>query len=266
MNRLEKAFRGLGKSGKKAFVPFLPIGYPDLAGTAKLLQICEEAGADAVELGVPFSDSLADGPVIQAAYHHALKNGLTVEQVFDWLIEQREKRDVPFALMCAYNVTHKLGLDVFAAKCRKAGVDAVISPDLPVEEAAHLRKELAAKKVCLVNLIAPTTPPRRAHRIAKTAGGFVYYISRRGVTGTQEALDADLKLVVLDLKRHARVPVLVGFGISTPEQAHTVSQVADGVIVGSALVTAVRDNLKRDWAKAASQLAKKMRAASVLEA
>lgn len=266
MNRLERAFKGLGKSGKKAFVPFLPIGYPDLAGTAKLIQICEEAGADAVELGIPFSDSLADGPVIQAAYHHALEAGLTVERIFDWLEEQREKRNIPFALMCAYNVTHKLGIDVFAAKCRKAGIDAVISPDLPVEESAHLRRELAAKKVCLVNLIAPTTPARRAHRIAKASTGFVYYISRRGVTGTQEALDADLKLVVLDLKRHAKVPVLVGFGISTPEQAHTVSQVADGVIVGSALVTVVRDNLKKDWAKAAGQLARKLRAASALKA
>ena len=266
MNRLEKSFKALEKQGGNLFVPFLPIGYPDLAGTAKLLQICEEAGADAVELGVPFSDSLADGPVIQAAYHHALAAGLTVERVFEWIGEQREKRSVPFVLMCAYNVTHKLGLDSFAARCRKVGVDAVISPDLPVEESAHLRKELAAKHVCLVNLISPTTPPRRAHRIAKSSSGFVYYISRRGVTGTQEDLDADLKLVVLDLKRHAKVPVLVGFGISTPEQAHTVSQVADGVIVGSALVTAVRDNLKRDWGKAVAQLARKLREACARDA
>lgn len=264
MNRLEKTFKGLGKDGRKALVPFLPIGYPDLAGTAKLLELCEDAGADAVELGVPFSDSLADGPVIQAAYHHALAQGLTVDAVFDWLGEQRERRAVPFALMCAFNLTHRLGLDVFAARCRKAGVDAVIAPDLPVEESAHLRKELAGKKVCLVNLVAPTTPARRAHRIARSSSGFLYYISRRGVTGTREDLDADLRLVVLDLKRHAKVPVLVGFGISTPEQAHAVSQVADGVIVGSAIVSVVRDNLKRDWPKAAGKLLRDLRCASAL--
>lgn len=266
MNRLERTFKALEKQGKKAFVPFLPIGYPDLAGTAKLLQICEDAGADAVELGIPFSDSLADGPVIQAAYHHALAAGLTVNRAFDWIGEQRAKRDLPFVLMCGFNLTHRMGLDVFAARCRKTGIDAVISPDLPVEENAHLRKELAAKHVALVNLIAPTTPARRAHAIAKASSGFVYYISRRGVTGTREDLDADLRLVVLDLKRHAKVPVLVGFGISTPEQAHTVSQVADGVIVGSALVSMVRDHLERDWIKPVTQLARAMRKASALKA
>ena len=265
MNRLEKMFKQVGKDGGKAFVPFLPIGYPDLEGTAKLLAAVEDAGADAVELGIPFSDSLADGPVIQAAYHHALSRGLTVAAIFSWLEEQRAKRKIPFALMSAFNIAHKLGLPEFASRCARAGIDAVIAPDLPVEESAALRRELTAKKVCLVNLIAPTTPARRAHRIAKASTGFVYYISRRGVTGTREDLDADLRLVVLDLKRHAKVPVLVGFGISTPDQAHTVSQVADGVIVGSALVSTVKENLKRDYVKAAGKLARELRRACVLE-
>lgn len=261
MNRLEKGFKALAKAHRKAFVPFLPIGYPDLAGTAKLLAAVEHAGADAIELGMPFSDSLADGPVIQAAYHHALGKGLTMEQTFAWLTEQRQERTIPFVLMCAFNLIHKLGLERFAESCVKSGIDAVVCPDLPVEEATPLRKDLARHKVCLVNLIAPTTPARRAHRIARSSGGFVYYISRRGVTGTREDLDADLRLVVLDLKRHSKVPVLVGFGISTPEQAHTVAQVADGVIVGSALVSAVKDNLKRDYVKAAGKLATAMREA-----
>jgi tryptophan synthase alpha chain len=261
VNRLEHAFKALGKGGRKAFVPFLPIGYPDLDATAKLLAAVEDAGADAVELGVPFSDSLADGPVIQAAYHHALKAGLTVDQVFEWLAEQRERRKIPFAMMVAYNLVHRVGHEEFATRCEARGVDALIVPDLPVDESGPLRRDLAKQKVCLVNLIAPTTVPRRAHRIAKQSGGFVYYISRKGVTGTREDLDADLRLVVLDLKRHARVPVLVGFGISTPEQARTVSQVADGVIVGSALVSRVKENIKRDYVHAAAKLAREMRAA-----
>jgi tryptophan synthase alpha chain len=261
VNRLEKTFRTLAKAGRKAFVPFLPIGYPDLAGTARLLEAVEKAGADAVELGVPFSDSLADGPVIQAAYHHALASGLTVEQVFRWLSEQRERRDIPFILMCAYNLTHKMGEKEFAHACAACGVDAIVAPDLPVEESGPLRKELEASRVRLVNLIAPTTPARRAHRIARSSGGFVYYISRRGVTGAREDLDADLRLVVLDLKRHAKVPVLVGFGISTPDQARVVSQVADGVIVGSALVSQVTENLEGDYVRAALALAREMREA-----
>lgn len=259
MNRLERAFKALAKSGRKAFVPFLPIGYPSLDASARLLAAVEEAGADAVELGVPFSDSLADGPVIQAAYHHALANGLTVAAVFRWLSEQRERRSIPFSMMCAYNIVHRIGHKEFAARCAAREVDALIVPDLPIDESAALRRELGAKKVCLVNLIAPTTPPRRAHRIARTSGGFVYYISRKGVTGTREDLDADLRLVVLDLKRHAKVPVLVGFGISTPAQARTVSQVADGVIVGSALVSRVREHLDGDYVDAAARLARDIR-------
>jgi len=261
MNRLEKTFRGLAKSGRKALVPFLPIGYPDLEGTARVLKAMEDAGADAVELGMPFSDSLADGPVIQAAYHHALSAGLTVPDAFRWLAEQRAARSIPFVLMCAFNLAHKMGLEPFAIACHRSGIDAVVAPDLPIEESAPLKRELERHKVCLVNLISPTTPPRRAHRIARSSGGFVYYISRRGVTGTREDLDADLRLVVLDLKRHAKVPVLVGFGISTPEQAQTVAQVADGVIVGSALVSEVKANLKKDYARAAGKLARALREA-----
>ena len=261
MNRLEKTFKALAKSGKKAFVPFIPLGYPDLEGTAKVIKALEDAGADAVEVGMPFSDSLADGPVIQAAYHHALAKGLTVEAAFQFLAEQRKIRSVPFVLMCAFNLTHKLGLEKFSKLCAASGVDAVIAPDLPVEESGPLRKDLERHRVCLVNLIAPTTPARRAHRIARASSGFVYYISRRGVTGTREDLDADLRLVVLDLKRHAKVPVLVGFGISTPEQAHTVAQVADGVIVGSALVSVMKGLLKKDYVRAAGKLAREIRQA-----
>jgi tryptophan synthase alpha chain len=261
VSALRQRFDELRRSGRKGFVPFLPLGYPSLTGTSRLIDALERAGADALELGMPFSDSLADGPVIQAAYHAALAAGLEVDELLSFVGRERRQRELPVVLMCCYNLVHRIGLDRFAARCAAEGIDGLIVPDLPIEESAPLAGELARRDVALVNLVSPTTPARRAARIARASSGFVYYISRRGVTGMRELLDADVEATVLDLKRHSRLPVLVGFGISTPEHASAVARVADGVIVGSALVSAIARHHRGGYVEAVARLARQFRRA-----
>ena len=236
MSRIAKAFaRRLGLGGK-SFVPFLPLGFPSLAASASLIVDLDRAGADILELGLPFSDSLADGPTIQHAYHQALAAGVTVGAALDLVAEVRPKLEAPIVLMCCYNLIHKMGILPFAARARQAGIDGVIAPDLPLEESEPLRRELDHSGIDLIGLVSPTTPLSRAVRISRASSGFVYYISRKGVTGVGGEVSDEVAQAITALRSRTSRPVVVGFGISSPAQAAVVARGADGVIVGSALV------------------------------
>ncbi|MBI4872300.1 MAG: tryptophan synthase subunit alpha [Candidatus Riflebacteria bacterium] len=233
---MTRSIRAAVSAGDRAFVPFLAAGYPDLAASEAALWAVAEAGADAVEVGVPFGDSLADGPVVQGAYHAALAGGTTVARVLELVSRLKRRGFPPVVLMVAYNLIHRAGLEEFAARARDAGADALLPPDLPVEEWPPLAAALEKAGLDGIRLVAPTTPAARLGRILEAATGFVYYVSQKGVTGARDHLPAGLAAAVTAVRRQSDLPVVVGFGISTPEQAATVGRVADGLVVGSALV------------------------------
>lgn len=261
MNRIDIATANSRSTGRKLFIPFLPIGYPSMAATSELMAALEEAGADLIELGVPFSDSLADGPTIQFAYHEALRAGLRVGAALDAIQVERTRRGVPFVLMCCYNIIHRAGLGAFVQRAGRSGIDGFIVPDLPFDESTDLSSLLSSEGLCLVNLIAPTTPASRVRRIAKSSTGFVYYISRKGLTGVGDQMSPDVSGSVSLIQRHSSVPVIVGFGISKPEQAADVARTADGVIVGSALVEILRNGRLADPVSEVAKFAREIRAA-----
>jgi tryptophan synthase alpha chain len=223
--------------GRAALMPYLMGGFPDLETSVAIGAACADAGADLVELGVPFSDPLADGPVIHAAGTRALENGATLHRVVGAATRIAER--LPVVLMCYANPVFARGADRFAAELVDAGVSGLIVPDLPLEEAAGVRAACDGVGLALVPLIAPTTPAARMAEIARSARGFIYTVSVTGTTGERGTVDRSLASVIAGAKRHSEVPVAVGFGISTPEQAaEAVATGADGVIVGSRLVRA----------------------------
>lgn len=238
-------------------IPYLTAGFPAPADTLPLLRAFAEAGADVLELGVPFSDPLADGPTIQAASQRALANGTTLPRVLEVLARFRRKADTPVVLFTYLNPVLGYGVDRFVADAVAAGADGVLLTDLPVGAEPALEERLESSPLALVRLVAPTTPPERAALIAARTQGFLYYVSRTGVTGARESVRGGLEREVAELRKDARVPVVVGFGISTPEQAGRIGRIADGVVVGSALI----DALERDGAEAAVALLAGMRGA-----
>jgi tryptophan synthase alpha chain len=236
---LQRAFAARRAEGQAAFVPFLPHGYPSPDATPRLLRRLAAAGADVIELGVPFSDPLADGPTIQRASWEALEHGVRLEDTLE-LVEELADDLPPLVLFSYLNPILRMGVDRFAERAAAVGVAGVLVTDLPVGTDLPLERRLAGAGPDLIRLVAPTTPDERLSTISETASGFLYYISRTGVTGEREELDEGLEEAVARLRRRVRLPVAVGFGISRPEQARTVARVADGVVVGSALVTALR--------------------------
>jgi tryptophan synthase alpha chain len=223
--------------GRAALMPYLMGGFPDLETSVAIGVACADAGADLVELGVPFSDPLADGPVIHAAGTRALQNGATLHGVV--AAGTRIAERLPVVLMCYANLVFARGAERFASELVEARISGLIVPDLPLEESGAVREACDAVGLALVPLIAPTTPPDRMAEIARSARGFVYTVSVTGTTGERAGVDSSLASVIADAKRHSEVPVAVGFGISTPEQAaEAVATGADGVIVGSRLVRA----------------------------
>ena len=236
MNRIDAAFRRLRKERRAGFIAYLTAGDPSPAMTVPLVRALEANGADIVELGVPFSDPLADGVVNQRAAERALRRGTTLGGVLGLVRRIRERSEIPIVLFTYLNPVHAYGFDRFAADAARAGVDGALFLDLPPEEARGCAAALAARGVRRIVLIAPTTPPERARRIARQARGFVYCVSRTGVTGEGGALDPGLAARVRALKRAACAPVAVGFGISTPAQVAATARAADAVVVGSALV------------------------------
>lgn len=236
MGRIEEKFAVLKKEGRKAFIAYLTAGDPEMETTAKLIPALEAAGVDIIEVGVPFSDPTADGPAIQAASQRALKQGATLEKILAMIARLRRSSSIPIVLFTYYNPILSYGPERFAADAAAAGVDGILVVDLPPEEADELRQYSDPAGLAFITLIAPTTDPKRAHRILRGATGFVYYISVTGVTGTAVPRPDDVRRDVARLKGMTVLPVAVGFGISTPAQAAAIAPLADGVVVGSALV------------------------------
>lgn len=241
MNRIDKCFADLKKRGAKALVCFLTSGDPDFKTTEKLVRTIVEAGADIVELGVPFSDPLADGPSIQASSFRALQHGATVKGVLGNVTSIRRGCDAPIVLMTYYNPVQKFGLDRFAREAADAGADGVIMTDLPPEEAGEWKRAADAAGLATIQLIAPTSTKDRITLGANMASGFIYCVSRTGVTGARSEVPAELKDLVDTIKAASDLPVAVGFGISKPEHVRQVTSFADGAVVGSALVNIIAD-------------------------
>lgn len=236
MNRIVQRFDELKTRRETAFIPYITAGDPSIDQTEKIVLALAEAGCDVIEFGVPFSDPVGDGPVIAEAAHRALARGATIEQILDLVKRLRARTQVPILLFSYYNPLLAFGISRFAREAAAAGVDGVLCVDLPAEEADEYKAELDQAGLCTVFLVAPTTSEDRLESILSRCSGFVYYVSRLGVTGERADLAADLRDALARIKRHTDKPVAVGFGISTPEQARAIAGMADGVIVGSALV------------------------------
>ncbi len=242
MTRIDKMFKKLRARNETALIPFITAGDPDIETSESLILEMASQGADLIELGMPFSDPLADGPTIQAASHRALLGGVNPQKVLDLVKRGRENTDVPLVLMGYYNPVLQYGLDRFASDASAAGVDGTIIPDLPLEEAEGWMK--AAKKHGIDNifLVAPNTPDERIKKIGKATRGFLYYVSVTGITGARKALPSELRDGLEKTKGLVKCPVAVGFGISKPEQVAMLSEHADGIIVGSAIVRIIQAN------------------------
>jgi tryptophan synthase alpha chain len=239
MSRLDETFARLRARGERALLPYFMAGDPSLADTRRLVIEAARRGADVVELGVPFSDPLADGPVIQRAGTRALAGGATVARVLETVAGLRAEIDVPIVLLTYYNPVLAFGLKAFARTAVDAGVDGAIVADMPPEESDPLATEATAAGLDLVYMVAPTSTLARVRLIARKSRGFIYVVSLTGVTGERQQLPADMATQIAAIRRETAMPVCVGFGISTPAQVATVGRVADGAAVGSAIVRLV---------------------------
>lgn len=233
MSRIKEAFEN-----KKAFIAFVTGGDPDLETTEALIPKMAEAGADLIEIGIPFSDPIAEGIVIQEADVRALKAGTTTDKLFDMVARVREKTQVPLVFMTYINPVYIYGTERFMKKCAEVGIDGVIIPDVPFEERDEVKGACEAAGIDLISMIAPTSK-ERIHMIAREAVGFLYCVSSLGVTGVRQNITTDIGAMVEQVKQVSDIPCAIGFGISTPEQAEKMAQKAEGVIVGSAIVKIV---------------------------
>jgi tryptophan synthase alpha chain len=235
-NRLERTFVRLHEHGEVALIAYLMAGDPSLADTERLVLALEEAGTDVIELGVPFSDPIADGPVIQQAAERALRGGTSLRAILPMVAGLRAKTQIPIVLMAYYNSIHAFGPERFCRDAVAAGVDGLIVPDMPPDEAGPLKGPAAASGLQLIFLLAPTSTAQRRAYVARQSQGFVYYVSLTGITGAKLSNLPDVGRNVAKIRKVTQTPVAVGFGVATPEDAAKVAAVADGVIVGSAIV------------------------------
>lgn len=242
MSRISQTFESLRRKGEKALIPFVTAGYPDLATTEKLIYEIEKNGADLLELGVPFSDPMADGPVIQYSSERALQKGTNLKMILALVKTVRLKTDMPIILMGYFNPFFSYGLKRFAEDAKRVGVDGVLVVDLPPEEADDMITHAGAVGLDLIFLLAPTSDQKRIDLIVKNATGFIYYVSLTGVTGIRSTLDRDIRKQVTRIKKITSIPIGVGFGISTPQQAKTIAKWADAVVVGSALIKKIKES------------------------
>ena len=241
-NRLTRTFAALRAAGRQTLLPFLTAGYPDLATTAALLADLERREVRICEIGIPFSDPIADGPTIQASYTAALDKGVTCEAIFEMVGQYRSGGgEMALVAMGSYSIVFRHGPAAYLAQAKAAGFDGVIIPDLPVDEAAGMEDMAAEAGLANVLLIAPTTPADRRLEIARRSQGFIYYISVAGITGERDKLPDETIAAVAELRKHTDTPVCVGFGISNPRTVETVCSVADGAIVGSAIIRRITD-------------------------
>ena len=243
MNRIAKRFAELATSGRKALIPYVTAGDPTPDVTLPLLQAMVKAGADIIELGMPFSDPMADGPVIQLACERSLAAGTSVRSLLETVASFRSSDDnTPIVLMGYLNPVEAMGYEVFARRCAEVGVDGVLIVDLPPEEALEVAPLFREHNIDLVFLVAPTTTDARMELIGKAGSGYLYYVSLKGVTGSASLDPVEVAGRVETIRKHTKLPIGVGFGIKDAESARLVSQVADGVVVGSALVQQIADN------------------------
>ncbi len=241
MNRIEQIFADLKRTDNRALMPFITAGYPSLEATAALLPAMEQTGASICELGIPFSDPIADGPVIQASMMDALRTGLTVSQVFDMVRDVRSQIGLGLVAMLSYSIVYRHGDAAFIQRAKEAGFDGFIFPDVPVDESQVLGELCRNHGVTCTLLVAPTTPAERVERIAAACSGFVYVVSRTGITGEVDRLPDELTDRVKQLRTMTDLPIAVGFGISQPEHVRAVTEVADAAIVGTALVRKISE-------------------------
>ena len=246
MSAIDRVFEDLRRTGRKALMPFITAGDPDLDFTAQVLQELARRGSSLCEVGIPYSDPIADGPVIQASYTRALRKRIKLAQILQTLSTVTRAVPMPVVTMVSYAIIYRHGAENYIADAKAAGVAGLIVPDLPVEEAKDLAKLAAAEDLSLIQLVTPTTPRDRAVRIAETSTGFLYYVSVAGITGERTQLPPDLIDNVGWLREQTRLPICIGFGVSQPEHVRLLKPVADGLIVGSAVVRRVAEAETRD--------------------
>lgn len=244
MNRIESRFAQLKRHGKKAFVVYIGAGDPNLDATRELALAFDKAGVDILELGVPFSDPLADGLVNQLAAQRGLESGTTPPKVLETVAAIRRDSQIPVVLYIYFNLIHKVGMERFITDAAKVGVDGLLVLDLPPEESDNYEALMKQAGLCQIYLVAPTTTEDRMEKIVKRGAGFIYYISREGVTGMQSKVASNLAEQIAKIRAHTPLPIAVGFGISNPEQAKLVAREADGCVVGSAVVNQIAEHGK----------------------
>lgn len=273
MNRIDALFASLKRDNRRALMPFLTAGDPDLQTTQALIREVVARGAHMVEIGLPYSDPIADGPIIAASYTRALRKGIKQGDILRAIREVRDGAEpgsaldkVPIVAMGSYAIFHRRGVESFLPEASEAGLDGLIVPDLPVEEAGHLSGVASGLGLKLIQLITPTTPNDRALAIAGSTTGFIYYVSIAGLTGERKSLPPDLAAKVAWLRERTELPVCIGFGIGSPEQVRELAPVADGLIVGSALVRRLadagektRDEVVADIGRFVAELAEALR-------
>jgi tryptophan synthase alpha chain len=244
MNRIVERFSRLKRDGKKGFIVYIGAGDPTLEATRQLGLAFEKAGVDVLELGVPFSDPLADGLVNQLAAQRGLESGTTPKKVLDTVAAIRKESQIPVVLYIYFNLIHKVGMERFIADAARAGVDGLLVLDLPPEESENYEALMRKTGLCNIYLVAPTTPDDRIELIVKRGAGFIYYISREGVTGMQQTVSQTIASMTEKIRAHTDLPIAIGFGISNPEQAKTVAQHAEAIVVGSAVVNQIAQHGK----------------------
>jgi tryptophan synthase alpha chain len=257
MNRIVERFTRLRGERRKGFIVYIGAGDPDLEATRQLALAFDRLGVDVLELGVPFSDPLADGLVNQLAAQRGLESGTTPPKLLATVAEIRQQSQIPIVLYIYFNLIHKVGLAAFIADCARAGVDGLLVLDLPPEESDNYESLMKKAGLCHIYLVAPTTPGDRMEFIVKRGSGFIYYVSREGVTGMQKQVASNLAQQVARIRAHTELPIAVGFGISSPEQAKTVALSSDAVVVGSAVVNQIAKHGKsKDLVKRTSAFVK----------
>lgn len=257
-SRITETLALLKQKKQKAFIPFITAGFPNLKTTEQLIYTLEKAGANVIELGVPFTDPMADGPVIQKANEVALEKGVTLKDILKLVRQVRKKTNIAILLMGYYNPIFQFGLENFAKQAYQAGVDGLLIVDLPVEEAAPLRKVLQDKPIDIIYLLTPTSTKKRIELINKHGSGFVYYVSYTGITGANRLNVSKIKSQVQKIRKQVQLPLNIGFGISTVQDVKRLSPLADGIIVGSAILKLMGKSSPSQVNEAVSRFVKKM--------
>lgn len=238
MSRITESIR----SCSPALIPYLTAGYPNIETTAACIQAAAEGGAAVIEIGIPHTDPIADGPVIQNSFSEALAAGVSGESIFSTVKQSSEEVEVPLVAMVSYSIVFRFGPEQYVRRCQESGFSGLIIPDLSLEEAASMQGLTRSYGIDLIPLVAPTSPPPRQRRLASAAAGFLYYLSVAGITGEREELPADLQAKVGELRTMTKVPICVGFGIHTQHQVAAVNAAADGAVVGSAIIRRIGQN------------------------